>query len=572
MEPVHYFRAVRTWWMLIAALTAIGFFAALLSSSASSTSYSATHTLARTEGTGDDSTLARAAFVAGTQRVKLAVAKQLGVDPGAIGASVQAVPDATLDGLHVTATASGPKTAERVADAYAEAVVADLDVQATALHQKQVKNAQDAVDGLQAQLASPSLTPAARDAISAQYDTQFTKLEDLKASAPPSSFETIQQAVPYVTSGETSTKTRVAVGTVMGALLGIVAALVLARFDTRIRTREQLETKLELPVLAEIPLLRRRLRSTRSLVTKTNPESLAAESFRSLRTALLVSSQPRAEIAPQGSRRSRSNRPSPAKRTEAGRVVLIVSPGSGEAKTTTSANLAVAFAESGRKVLLVGADLRRPQLHEHFGIEESPGLSELLRSDNGNRNLASVIRDTEIPRVQIVTSGAPVEHPGELLSRGLNVLRAARQDYDVVLVDTAPLLATDDAGVLMPLATDVVLLCRAGRTPLDAAERAKDLLVRLEAPLNGGVLVGSEQLASARAYYRSYYRSRHRTGTSAAQGGDAVSTDGEIVEPSGVSQVISVPEASPAEDSSAAAAKPSPNGSDASEPAAPTEA
>ena len=101
-----------------------------------------------------------------------------------------------------------------------------------------------------------------------------------------------------------------------------------------------------------------------------------------------------------------------------------------------------------------------------------------------------------------------MEHPGELLSRSLDLIASSTTLADVVIIDTAPLLATDDAGVLMPIVDDVVLVCRAGRTPNDASRRARELLARLQAPVVGVVLIGVQSLHGARSYYRSEYRTR----------------------------------------------------------------
>ena len=112
--------------------------------------------------------------------------------------------------------------------------------------------------------------------------------------------------------------------------------------------------------------------------------------------------------------------------------------------------------------------------------------------------------------MSIVTSGAPVEHPGELLARGLDLIASARKLADIVIIDTAPLLATDDASVILPIVDDLVLVCKAGRTPIDAAVRTRELLARLEASVVGVVIIGADQLPSSRSYYRTDYRSRTR--------------------------------------------------------------
>ena len=142
-------------------------------------------------------------------------------------------------------------------------------------------------------------------------------------------------------------------------------------------------------MVAEIPILPRKLRKKHAIVTESDPESLSAEAYRSLRTALVVQSGAVRKPAPsRGSRNPLANgRPFEGQRGEVGRVIMVVSPGTSEGKTTTSANLAVAFAETGRSVLLLGLDLRRPELNEYFGLSEHPGMTDVLADRDPRRAL-----------------------------------------------------------------------------------------------------------------------------------------------------------------------------------------
>ena len=299
----------------------------------------------------------------------------------------------------------------------------------------------------------------------------------------------------------------------MGLLIGVVVALVLTRFDTRIRTKEAAEEAFGVQVLGEVPPLKRKHRSKKAVIAVADPESLSAEVYRGVRTALVVASRGRTTTTnvPDPKRRSRQRQLADQPVVDK-LVVVVASPGMGEGKTTTSANLAVAFAESGRSVLLLGCDLRRPELHNYFQIADSPGFTEELSKPPGQRSLDNIIAETGIPGLRIVPSGEPVEHPGELLARGLDLIGSASKVADVVVIDTAPLLATDDASVLVPLGRR-----GRGRVPIrpdldrggDPCARAPR--TRLHAPLVGAVLIGAQQLASARSYYRVDYRSRSRS-------------------------------------------------------------
>ena len=388
-----------------------------------------------------------------------------------------------------------------------------LDSQVSANYQKELKAATDRVD--QARQAVLGAGSGASQVLLDQYTQAVNALSDLRLNAPHAGYSTIgtTTAAPESATGRV---TRAGIGGLLGLMLGLAAALTLARFDTRIRSKGAAEEALGFPVLAEIPLLRRKQRSARAILTHTDPESLAAEAYRGLRTALLVADQQRPRLAmsrgkgPRGA--SRPSRQSDHKPSNGGRVILVVSPGIGEGKTTTTANLAVAFAESGNSVLALGCDLRRPQLHGYFGMSAKPGLTDLLAQSETQRSLDSVIRATEIPGISVATSGRPIERPGEFLTRAHALIEAARARADVVLIDTAPLLATDDASPLVPFVDEVLVVCRSGRTPVDGARRARDLLVRLQAPVVGVVLIGA-QLPGARSYYRSGYAPSaiHRT-------------------------------------------------------------
>ncbi len=181
---------------------------------------------------------------------------------------------------------------------------------------------------------------------------------------------------------------------------------------------------------------------------------------------------------------------------------MVVSPGVGEGKSTCAANLAAAFGESGKRVLVLSCDLRRPAIDAYLGAPpDAPGVSEVLAD---GKDLAAVVCDTNVPGVRIVPSGRPVSNPGELLTHGEDLLANARRLADVVIVDTPPVLATDDTSAMIPLVDDVVIICRAGSTGTEAARRTAERLNRLGAPVAGGVLVGAHSLPAVRGYYRAY--------------------------------------------------------------------
>jgi capsular exopolysaccharide synthesis family protein len=192
--------------------------------------------------------------------------------------------------------------------------------------------------------------------------------------------------------------------------------------------------------------------------------SMAAEAYRLLRTNLVFVAPDR-EI----------------------RTLVITSPSSGEGKTTTAANLAIAFARQGKRVLLVDADLRRPRLHTIFDVPQSPGFSELLL---GRALLGEAIHPTAVERLSLLPRGRFDELAAEMLSGavGEKIVAKIRERWDMVIFDTSPVLLTADATAVAPLADGVLLVVCAGKTSRDSARQAVQQLQVVGSPVLGFVL------------------------------------------------------------------------------------
>src|SRR5579859_3981521 len=167
-------------------------------------------------------------------------------------------------------------------------------------------------------------------------------------------------------------------------------------------------------------------------------------------------------------------------------TIGITSAAAGEGKSTTVANLAIALAEGGRRVIVVDADLRRPGLHTLFGLEGKDGLANMLLGEQAQLPL----HETAAPGVRLLASGPASANPLEALTsrRFDHVLAMARAQADFVLVDTAPAGALADAAVLAPRLDGMLLVVSAGRTKRDLARRAREQLERVKANLLGVVL------------------------------------------------------------------------------------
>ena len=271
----------------------------------------------------------------------------------------------------------------------------------------------------------------------------------------------------------------------MGILLGIVLAVGLDRLDDSVKSPEELHNQMELPMLGLIPAIRADRRGSRAanatlgrLITHADPRSPVAEAYRSLRTNLAFA---RAQQAPQ--------------------AIVVASPGPSDGKSTTAANLAITFAQQGQRTLLIDADLRRAVLDKAFRAARSPGLTELII---GDATLEQVMHSTEVPNLSLVSSGRFPPNPAELLgsSRMQEVLHQAKAQFDVVLLDSPPLLAVTDAAVLATMVDGVILVIRTERTKRDAVRRALGHIRSVRGRLLGAVL-NDVDLRSG-AYYGSY--------------------------------------------------------------------
>lgn len=202
------------------------------------------------------------------------------------------------------------------------------------------------------------------------------------------------------------------------------------------------------------------------LVTLTDPRSLAAEAFRTLRTNLIFSGMDRPLS-----------------------TLLVTSPAAEEGKSTTLANLAVAMAQGGRSTILVDCDLRRPCLHEIFGVPPAPGLSEALL----NKLEAPALLPTAVEGLSLLPAGEPPPSPADLLSsrRMESLIANLKSRADFVLFDAPPVVAVTDAALLAALLDGVLLVVSAGHTRREHAQQAKALLEKIHVRIVGTVLTNA---------------------------------------------------------------------------------
>lgn len=280
---------------------------------------------------------------------------------------------------------------------------------------------------------------------------------------------------------------RTALAAALGLLFGLALALLLDRLDSRLRTREEIAQALRLPIIGDVPRLKPAERTPGTILSVSKPLSVYADGYRAARTALMHAPMPKPTVEDDTPRRAADPFAVP---TSPVRVVLVSSGHAGEGKTTSAVNLAASFAEAGQRVLALDADLRNPDMHEKFDVPQGAGVSDYL-SDPRNTDLAALMRPTSVAGVQVVTAGTQLDHPATLTTRMGPLLKEARTLADVVIVDTAPLLAASDVFDVVPLADSIVLVVRSGRLTTNAAHRVAELLGRFKVPVVGTILIGA---------------------------------------------------------------------------------
>ena len=189
-------------------------------------------------------------------------------------------------------------------------------------------------------------------------------------------------------------------------------------------------------------------------------------------------------------------------------VLLVTSAGRGEGKSSVASNLGLALAEIGQTVLLLDADMRKPHLHEIFNVPNSWGLSDLLRerSPLDTCPLAALARKTEIADLSLLPSGPGTVSISNLLysTRMAALIQRLRKEFDVVIIDTPPMLHISDARVLGRLADGAILILRASKTTREAARTAKQRLADDGIPVLGTILNGWDLKAKKRYGYAAY--------------------------------------------------------------------
>lgn len=313
-------------------------------------------------------------------------------------------------------------------------------------------------------------------------------------------------------------KNNLLVSVFIGLLLGVMFCFVRESLDSSIATISDVEQELKLSMLGIIPHMPREevlgnraltetgkmerkieLQKAR-LVTITQPKSWAAESIKMLRTNLIQ-----------------------LVKTNHFQTILFTSSVKQEGKSTVVTNIALSMAQLGKKVLLMGSNLRRPTVYKIFGLTRGPGLSDILMGNiswkealrtstdilTGGLNIDDILQMPGIDNLNIIPCGRPVDNVSEILnSKAVDRLYAElKQHYDVIIIDCSPIMAVPDAITLCDKVDGLVLIYKVGHTPKDILNRAKSNLVNANANILGVVLnnIRTEAQVGYSAYYYRYY-------------------------------------------------------------------
>jgi capsular exopolysaccharide synthesis family protein len=329
-----------------------------------------------------------------------------------------------------------------------------------------------------------------RDRQKQLYDSLLGTVQNVNVSQDVSQFDVniLEQATVAI-----SIKPGFARSLLLGLGVGLIFSggllFLLDRFNDRVATVVELTEHFTEPIYGQVPEEAPDADGRLPLLNPQDTRHVYAESFRNIRSSLRF-------VGADGLKKSR--------------IIIVTSPTPGDGKSTITANLALTLSfATTNKILLIDGDMRRGGLHRLFGLEGEPGLAEVL---SGEAEWRKVVQPTRYKNLSFLSAGEPTSHPGELIFSAAceTMMEELRQEYEVVIFDTAPVLAVDDTPSLAPKVDGTLVLYRAGRTSCRLMRNTLEALYSRNAKVLGIIFNGVDPKQPEYGYYKytEYYYSK----------------------------------------------------------------
>ncbi len=326
-----------------------------------------------------------------------------------------------------------------------------------------------------------------------RYNEVFERLQEINLAGSYAGFSTDILGAPEVEPNAAWPRLPIVLlfGLVLGTVLGLTFSILAEAVDSTFRDAVDLEASLGAPVICHVPRFDTRALKlehkadssiSESVPTFHAPRSSEAEIYRVARTALMLKN-----------------------RRSGCQTMVVTSPHPGDGKSTTISNLAVSFAQTGKKVLLIDSDMRRPTIASVFGSSPKPGLADVLLGESGLRECC---HRTDVPNLMLMPHGVRTSEPAELLesAKFIEMIDKCRNVFDLILIDAPPLLAVADPAIIAPHVDSVLLTVRVRKNGRRSVERASQILREMSiTPV--GLIVNSSDERGGKSYgYSSGYK------------------------------------------------------------------
>ena len=282
-------------------------------------------------------------------------------------------------------------------------------------------------------------------------------------------------------------------GLFIGAFLGVAYAVLYAIFDKKIHNGAQISEKFDLSVLGEVPSAysssdkkKNRMQNDLKNILSKDTSFNISEAYKSIRTNIMFSTP----------------------KTKEGKVITVTSPAPAEGKTTTATNIAITFAQTASKVLLIDCDLRKAKIHRYLQTEKGIGLTNVIC---GYSTLEEAIKKNVRENLDVLCAGDTPPNPAELLNSAQfgELIEELKGKYDYIIMDTPPVTVVTDATVVMSKTHGVVLVIREGQTTLDMVDDTVESIERTEAKILGIVVTDSSEKATRYGKYGYKYKTKY---------------------------------------------------------------